>query len=144
MKAVLPALFLAVAAASSPALAEGDVTIADRARKELLDALRPAVEQDLGQPVRFVVRKLRVEGGWAFAYVRPQTPDGRPIDFTKTRHAERVEAGVFDGDDLFALLQRKAGRWTVREFVIGPTDVAYAAWPDDYGVSYELIGLAAP
>lgn len=116
-------------------------------RKPLLDALRPTVETDLGQRVRLVVRSLRRQGDWVFIVARPQALSGKPIDFAKTRHAERLEAGIFDGDTFFALLKREAGpklsreKWSVRDYVIGPTDVAYAAWPDDHGAPPALFGL---
>jgi hypothetical protein len=39
-----------------------------------------------------------------------------------------MDMGVFDGDSTQALLQIKKGKWTVRTFVIGPTDVAWSGW----------------
>lgn len=119
-----------------------DIGVADPQRRVLLNALRPAIERDLGQKVKFVVRTLRRQDRWAFAHVVPQTPSGGTIDFRRTRHAERVEAGIFDGPDIYALLELRDGRWTVRDFVVGPTDVSYAGWPDDYGAPAALFGLA--
>ncbi|TWS99657.1 hypothetical protein [Reyranella sp. CPCC 100927] len=113
-------------------------------RKVLLDALRPTVETDLGQPVQFVVRTLRVQGDWGFAVVMPRTKDGREIDYRKTRHAQRIRDGVFDGGTVEALLHNQAGRWTVRDFAVGPTDVYYAGWPDRFGAPYRLFGLTKP
>lgn len=121
-----------------------DVGVADPQRRVLLDALRPVVEEDLRQAVRFVVRGLRRQDRWAFAHVVPQTPTGAAIDFGRTRHAERMAAGMLDGPDIYALLERRAGRWIVRTFVVGPTDVAYAGWPDDYGAPAALFGIDAP
>ena len=110
-----------------------DIDVADPQRRVLLDALRPTIERDLGQRVKFVVHRLRAQGRWAFAHVVPQTPARGAIDFRRTRHAERVKAGIFDGPDVYALLEQRDGRWTVRDFVVGPTDVAYLAWPDEFG-----------
>jgi hypothetical protein len=115
-----------------------DIGVADPQRRMLLDALRPAIERDLMQKVKFVVRVLRRQDRWAFAHVVPQTPAGGAIDFRTTHHAERVEAGMFDGPDVYALLEQKGGRWIVRDFVVGPTDVAYLAWPDEYGAPMGL------
>lgn len=124
------------------ALAGGsDIGVADPQRRIVLDALRPAIERDLAQKVRFVVRTLRRQDRWVFAHVVPQTPAGGAIDFRRTRHAERVEAGIFDGPDIYALLEMRDGRWGVRDFVVGPTDVTYAGWPDDYGAPTELFSL---
>lgn len=118
-----------------------DVGVGEPTRKLLLDALRPVIARDLGQPVRFVVTALRTQGGWAFAHVVPQTPTGGAIDFSKTHHAERLRAGILDGPDIYALMENRSGRWSVREFVVGPTDVTYAGWPDDYGAPAALFGL---
>lgn len=118
-----------------------DVGLGDPQRRMLLDALRPTIERDLGQKVQFVVRTLRRQDRWAFAHVVPQTPAGGTIDFRRTRHAGRIEAGIFDGPDIYALLEMRDGRWTVRDFVVGPTDVTYAGWPDEYGAPAGLFGL---
>lgn len=121
-----------------------DIGAADPQRRMLLDALRPAIERDLMQKVKFVVRTLRRQDRWAFAHVVPQTPAGGTVNFRKTRHAERVEAGIFDGPDVYALLEQKDGRWMVRAFVVGPTDVAYLAWPDEFGAPIGLFDPGAP
>lgn len=121
-----------------------DIGSGDPLRKTLLDALRPAIETDLGQPVRFVVRKLRKQNEWAFAHVSPQTTEGKPIDFGGTRYAEAIREGMFDGSEVFALLENKDGSWTMRDFVVGPTDAAYADWPNQYGAPYPLFELPIP
>lgn len=116
---------------------------ADPRRKILLDALRPAIERDLGQPVQFVVRSLKVQGAFAFAVVRPRDAAGRAIDFRQTRYAEALEAGAFDGDTTYALLHDRGTHWIVRDFAVGPTDVAYADWPERYNAPAALLGLGA-
>jgi len=110
-----------------------DIGVGDPLRRPLLDTLRPAIQRDLGgQAVQFMVDRLRVQGDWAFYAGSIQQPNGRPIDFGKTRYASALENGVFDGPGTYALLRRNGGRWRVVTFVIGPTDVAYLAWPDEY------------
>lgn len=84
---------------------------------------------------------MRVQDGWAFVVARPQTPTGRSIDFSKTRHAERQAAGILDGDTLYALLKARGGTWSVLDYAIGPTDVTYAGWPDEFGAPPGLFGL---
>lgn len=118
-----------------------DVKARDPMRRTLLDALRPAIERDLGQKLIFVVHVLRVKGDWAFADVAPRTPGSEPIDFARTRHAERRREGMLDGDTIYALLRRKAGRWTVAMFVVGPTDVPWAGWHEEYGAPETLFAL---
>jgi hypothetical protein len=113
----------------------------DARRKPLLDALRDHAQEDLDQPLQFVVDTLREREGWAFAVVRPQTRDGRPIDFSRTVHAERLEAGILDSDTIFAVLQLQGSQWRVRDYVVGPTDVAWAGWAMDYQAPAELFEL---
>lgn len=121
-----------------------DVLTGDPLRKTLLDALRPTIEKDLGQPVKFVVRKLRKQNQWAFAVVVPQKPDGKPVDFMRTRYADYIREGTFDSHDVYALLEQKDRRWIVQDFVIGPTDVYYAGWPDKFGAPYPLFEMPVP
>ncbi|HVG45048.1 MAG TPA: hypothetical protein VM890_09975 [Longimicrobium sp.] len=67
-------------------------------RKAILDAMRAHRRRFDAQPVIFVVGRLRVQRGWAWLSVAPQSPDGR----------SRYE-------DENALLRRRAGRWEVVE-----------------------------
>ncbi|WP_336971779.1 hypothetical protein [Sphingobium aromaticiconvertens] len=141
--AAMASLALPVAASALPnhSMLSHDLAVGEPTRKALLDVLRPVIARDLGQPVRFVVTVLRTQDGWAFAHVVPQTATGGAIDFSKTRHAERLQAGILDGPDIYALMENRGGRWIVRDFVVGPTDVTYAGWPDDYGAPAALFGL---
>lgn len=107
-------------------------------RRTLLNTLRPSIEDELNQPVQFMVDRLRVQGDWAFYAGSIQQPNGRPIDFSMTRYASALENGVFDGPGTYGLMHRVKGRWTVTVFVIGPTDVAYIGWPDEYGAPMSL------
>ena len=67
-------------------------------RKAILDAMRAHRRRFDPRPVIFVVSSLRVQRGWAWLSVRPQSPDGR----------SRFE-------DENALLRRRGGRWEVAE-----------------------------
>lgn len=99
-------------------------------RKEILNALRPKIEKDLGQKVIFKVDTIRVYDGWAFVAVHPLQPNSKPIDFKKTKYKENLEAGMFDGDSTYAILRLANKKWTVKDFVIGPTDVYWSNWVD--------------
>lgn len=114
------------------------VPVGDPRRRVLLDTIRPAIEQRVGQPVQFMVDVLRVQGDWAFYAGSIQQPNGRPIDFSRTSYAEQLEEGMFDGPGTYALLQRVGGRWRLVDFVVGPTDVYYLGWPDQFGVPMRL------
>jgi len=84
-------------------------------RKAILDALRPAVERQLGvRPIEFVVEEIRVGGGWAFVRVTPRRKGGGAI-----RNPDQEADGVHTE----AVLRQVGGRWQVKEFGIGSTDV---------------------
>lgn len=72
-------------------------------RKAIMDALRAHRRQFDAQPVIFVVQHLRVQRGWAWATVAPQSPDGR------SRYEEES-----------SLLRLRAGRWAVVETMPAP------------------------
>ncbi|MGF7148487.1 hypothetical protein FHS96_002115 [Sphingomonas zeicaulis] len=136
----LLALALATPAIAAPPTPQvHEVAAADPLRKTLLDALRPVIAKDLGQPVKFVVTTLRATDRHAFAQVTPQTPSGKPIDFRQTHYAQQQRDGLLDGDMIHALLAREQGRWVVKDFVLAPTDVAWAAWDEEYGAPRALI-----
>lgn len=118
--------------------ANRDVPVGDPQRRVLLDTIRPTLQRDVGQPVQFVVDTLRIRGDWAFYAGRIQQPNGRPIDFSRTRYAELIAQDVFDGPTTYAVLRRTGGTWRLVDFVVGPTDVAYLNWPDDHGAPLAL------
>lgn len=45
------------------------------------------------------------------------------------------------GNLFYALLKEGEGRWSVRDYALGPTDVAYAGWPEGFGAPAALFGL---
>lgn len=148
---ILAALTIALSAAPSPAVSTSPVVQASQSvrqigvnnplRRPILDALRPAIEADLGQPVQFVVQSLKAQNGWAFAIVRPQQLNGREIDFRRTRYGEYMDQGSWDGPTTYALLRNTGGRWRTVDFVIGPTDVAWEGWPQEHGAPRAIFTL---
>ncbi|MBX9402120.1 lysozyme inhibitor LprI family protein [Lysobacter sp. BMK333-48F3] len=130
-------------AAPSAATAPIEVGVGDPRRAPLLAALKAVLAKDLGQPVTLRVDLLREQGGWAFASVRPRTADGQPIDFLRTRYAERQRDGLLDGDGTYALLAKRGGAWKVVQFDLGPTDVSWAAWPEEFGAPTAVVQVAA-
>lgn len=101
-------------------------------RSTILDAARAPVEKELGKPVLFVVRQLQVLNGWAFLHAAMQGPGGQPISYADTRFQQAAEHGA-KSDKYMALLKQDHGHWQVQAFSIGPTDVAWAAWSEQYG-----------
>ena len=87
-------------------------------RRNVLNALRPPVEQVLGEDVEFMVDSIRVACGWARVIVRPQTPGGRGNRY------EPVDA----------LLQQSGGNWRLRQIACTEVDCDPAA--DQYRELY--------
>ena len=106
-------------------------------RKDLLDALRPIVEYQMGGPVEFVVERMNVSRDTAFLVVNPQRPGGKAISLDETLF--HADANLMDGLTVFALAIRRRDRWSVIEHVTGPTDVAYAGWQEFYNLPDALI-----
>lgn len=122
------------------ALAQSTPAPGSKLRRDVLDGLRPRVEADLKQKVKFEVSTLRVQGNWAFVIGRPLTPGGKRIDYRKTRYAQAVRDGVFD-DGLSALLKREGTRWRVVRYALGATDVPWVEWPKETGAPASLFRL---
>lgn len=106
-------------------------------RAAILDALRPMVEAEVGQPVEFVVSDMRVVGEWAFVITVPQRPGGGAIAYVYTRYQTAVDAGAFDGQAI-ALLRQTPSGWLVYEFSLGATDVPWVDWGGRYPVPPEV------
>lgn len=108
-------------------------------RKDILDAIRPAIEAEMRGPVEFVILDMRVQGDWAVVVADPQRPGGAPIDVGDTGHAEDMD--FLDGLVVYAICLFAGDRWNLIDHVTGPTDVAYSHWPQLYGVPAEMLGL---
>jgi len=112
-------------------------------RSALMDAIRPHVEWDLGQPIEFVVNDLRVSGDVAFASLAPQRPGGTPIDLRDTPWYRRNWdpnsdfMDFMDGTHTEALYRRMRDTWVAVHFAIGATDVWYA-W-DEFCPEYRSV-----
>ena len=89
-------------------------------RVAILNAIRPAVELELGRNVEFVPSCVRVWKGWALVAAEPQRQGGRKID-------RRIlpDWDNRDGLTVTALLQFRYGRWNLVGHAIGATDVWY-------------------
>lgn len=107
-------------------------------RKSILDAARPVFESEIGGAIEFVVTTLNVAGDWAFGDVKVQRPGGAPIDWPATKFAGEYAEGVFDPGGNFFLARKSAGGWTLVEYAIGPTDVAWDWWRQQHGIPGEL------
>lgn len=104
--------------------------------------LRAAIVQklgaDLGAPVGLDVDTMQTQGDWAWAIVTPRTTTGAAFDFSKTRYAG---AELDGGGRTYLLLYRNGETWAVRDFAVGPTDVAWIEWPQKHNAPPQVMGL---
>ncbi|HRE44814.1 MAG TPA: hypothetical protein PKY87_12710 [Terricaulis sp.] len=135
-------LALALAACSQPASAPQNPPAPpspEAATQSLVDALTPVLAADIGQPVALTPSQTRIMDEWGWLVAHPAQASGAAIDWSQTKYAENAEAGVLDGDGVtYALLRQEAGQWRVVEFIVGPTDVAWADWPARHGAPEAL------
>ncbi len=96
-------------------------------RKILLDLIRVQVEKTLGIEVIFEVKTLKMQGGFAFGDLTPRQKDGQPIDYTKTR-MDPDQLDAFDDWICVLWQQDQQGNWSVRQSILGATDLPYGCW----------------
>ncbi|WP_460274171.1 hypothetical protein [Celeribacter sp. ULVN23_4] len=121
-----------------PALAEAqnwyEPARGSQERGQIMNALRPVVEWQLGAPVEFVVQQLRASEDRAFAIVVPQRPGGGHIDIRQTPMVRFFGDDPYfyeevGGIDVVAFLIREGDQWAVVDHSIGATDVWFAREP---------------
>jgi len=106
-------------------------------RSAIMDAARIPVQRDIGQKVIFVVSVLRTDNVWAYLQSVPRRPDGTAIDWTRTPFASDWKADMMS-DVVMVLLKKENGRWRAVDHIIGPTDVYWYSWIDQYGLPERL------
>jgi hypothetical protein len=132
--------------AAAPGVAQGAITAPAKGsplRARLLDTARPVFEQEIGGPVEFVVNTLNVMDVWAYGDVKLQRPGGVPLDWSVTKYAENVAQGTLETEHNLFLLQDTGSGWTVVEYVVGPTDVAWDWWRQQRRLPAELFGASS-
>ena len=107
-------------------------------RKAIMDVLRVPCEKDLGRKVIFRVQHLRVAGDLAFARVVPLQPDGKEIDYSRTKYREQEADGAFDAE-AEALLRRQGDNWKLLEWRFGATDTEIDIWKEKYRMPKSLL-----
>jgi hypothetical protein len=102
-------------------------------RQAIMDAARAPISSDIGQPVVFVVDELRSNGRFAFLQAVPTQASGSPIAWEQTRFAEEWRQDMMS-DIVMVLLENQNDRFRVIDYVIGPTDVYWYGWIEQYGL----------
>lgn len=105
-----------------------------------LDALTPVISAEIGAPVALDPSTANVTGEWAYIVAIPKNEDGSAMDWSLTNLASRYENGVMDESGaVYALLRKQDGVWSVAEYVIAPTDVAWLDWAGRHNVPEGII-----
>lgn len=118
-----------------------DLAADDPARAAILSSAAAPAESEMHQPLTLKVKQLRVLGEWAFVHAAMQGPGGKAPSYDGTRYREAAEHG-HKSDKYAALLKRQGDTWRVEAYVIGPTDVAWQDWPQQYGAPQALFDAA--
>lgn len=137
---LLGLMILALCASiSSAALAWQEPQRGSATRAALMDAIRPHVEWELGQPVVFVVDELRVAGDVGLAFLSPQRPQAMPINLQSTPGMRRgsLEPDQMDGVAVAVLYRKLRNTWVAVHHSIGATDLWIAS--DEYCQEYRPV-----
>lgn len=112
-------------------------TPGDADHAAILAAVRTTVRDVLHKPVTLDTDTLRMLGEHAFMQATMREPDGRPLDYADTPLADDAAQGR-RSDICMALLRRERDGWVPMISLVGPTDLAWAAWQDQYDVPAAL------
>ena len=106
----------AVAATDAPS-PSAPAAVSPVERRAMLEAIRPAAARRAGQPVKFKVERLNVDGGWALLTGELVSARGGPLDWRRASECH-VELDKL----LWVVLARRAGRWQVRHLEVCATE----------------------
>ncbi len=127
MRRILMAVTMALLSAVPGAQAANDPS-----RAAILDAARAPVVKEFARPIRFVVKRLRRDGDWAFLLATMQNVHGRPISYVGTSLADADAHGMVS-HDYAALLRHEHDHWKLVTYAIGPSDEVWDIWPTEHG-----------
>lgn len=106
-----------VLAGAALAQAPSQAALPPLERRALLDALRPQAAQRAGQPVKFVVERLNVDGDWALLTGALVSASGGPLVWSKAAecHPELDKL-------LWAVAARQGGAWQLKHLEVCATE----------------------
>ena len=103
-------------------------------------ALAPALEE-LGKPASLAIGRLQTVEDWVFLLSELRAPGGGPFDFSDTGFADQAAAGSLS-PVYVALLRRQADdTWKIVARSLGPGDVIWESWSQEYGAPANLFAL---
>lgn len=86
-------------------------------RAAIMDAVRPAVERELGGSVEFVIKCVAVSAGRSYVIAEPQRRGGGKIRYSEDDYPF--------GITVVASLAFRQGNWVLLKHVIGDSDAWY-------------------
>lgn len=147
----------------APVVVEGasEDALTGSERKAQLDGLRVRVEKDFAnvaslrsKKLVFVVKKLTSDKSRAVIFAHILKRDARgdaelvDADYKGSAYEKARSEGYFDGPDAVAALAKQAnGSWTIMKkgdleaYAVGPSDVPFVTWDEDFGVPRSWLGL---
>ena len=124
----------------TPYICEADVPSSNSPDHKAVEAAQANAARELGKPVQLAIKTFNTEQGWAFIHATMLGADGQPFSYAGTEFAQAAEAGI-KSTSYAALLQRTHdGKWHIVVERIGPTDLAWADWSQQYGAPPTLFG----
>ena len=149
MRSLFPIIFLTIFTFTARAGERTDYAtpgVGAALRKQLLDTIRVPTEEHLGQPVVFKVNTLRATDNWAFFVGEAIQPNGKPIDYRKSKEFKQdrkatqigLDAGVLYGG-VDALLKKEGTKWKIIAVTYDATDVHWLDYEKRFGVPRNLI-----
>lgn len=97
--------------------AQTQASLSPSERRALLDALRPQAAQRAGQPVKFVVERLNVDGDWALLTGALVSASGGSLAWAKA-----AECHLELDKLLWAVARRQGGQWRVQHLEVCATE----------------------
>jgi len=105
------------AVVQGPERAASAVPLSPAERRALLAAIRPRAAQRVGQPVKFMVERLNVDGDWALLTGGLVSTSGGQLDWERVRECHRELDKL-----LWVVLARQAGTWQVKHLEVCATE----------------------
>ena len=109
-------------------------------RARILDSVRTPLAPLFVAPVRLKVDIFNVDGDWAFILAQVEDPDGAVAHYRNPVYVEAVAAGGMS-NVVATLLRLEAQGWQIVAQSVGPTDVSWATWADEYAAPRGIFAL---
>ena len=111
-----------------------------RERVAILDSVRAPLKPLFVEPVWLLVDVLNVDGDWSFVLAQVEGPAGAAAHYLDPEHAEAAAAGGMSRA-VATLLRLEAQGWQIVAQSVGPTDVSWETWTDEYSAPREIFAL---